>query len=273
MRFLLVFSLILTAVIAPFSWANSCKNALDFSMQIAADKAGVVTLTSANVEVKARVYPLQQMLAHLRIDEAMIRDWSQRQLKVASIGESYSPLLPHLLNQGVAAQGVDLWYHTQALPDSFMGRQMKAYQEKYANHLVAASITERLPYEDNSLDVVVMHMLMNNFKDLKMREKIINEISRVLKKDGVAIIADFSGYVFQKEDAAFALNAGNKVLAADVNVVDYDPNIHGAEYGPDLQGRDKIRVAFRYMKFQKKPHDPFQSEKRYGTRPFANIHR
>ena len=232
-------------------FAADCDRFVALHYITSANNQGVVSAYQAfaSTGVTARVYPLPIMLKNLHITDDLVREWAVQNIKVVSIGESYSPLLPYLLNHGVAAKAVDLWYHSGSLPDTFMGRAMKEYQAKYSDHLIPGSILD-IPLQDNSVKVVIVHMLLNNFQNPEARNKAISEILRVLEPGGVALIADFSGYIYQKAEREFAESLGAYTIEADVKVIDWDPKMHG-EYGPDLQNAEVKRAALRFFAFQK----------------------
>lgn len=55
---------------------------------------------------------------------------------------------------------------------------------------IHANAAERLPFKDRSFDVVVMNMVLLNVSTLSEVKAILNEIGRVIKKDGIFIFSD-----------------------------------------------------------------------------------
>ena len=141
------------------------------------------------------LYPLSLVKENLGLGGQEIKDLEGQ--KIISIGEGFSGLLPHLLENGISVKGLDLWYHADDIPqESYVGGKMIKYIEQYGEHLIQGD-AKQMPFDDNIYDVVLSHQLVNNFLPhdaLVMRDssriipKIIDEVLRVLKPGGEARI-------------------------------------------------------------------------------------
>ena len=77
------------------------------------------------------------------------------------------------------------------ISEGMMAVGRKKLQKMKVDHIVELKYgdSENLPLEDNSVDAIIVAFGVRNFENL---EKGLGEFHRVLKKDGVAIILEFS---------------------------------------------------------------------------------
>lgn len=127
------------------------------------------------------LYPLHLVLSNLNLDFVTIRNL--RGKRVLSLAEGVSALLPFLLQQEVNSRGLDLWYSsTSNLPLNYTGRLMRQYVRTYGNYLIPGD-ARNIPLENESVDLIVSHMLVNNV-DFEAQKNILKEAMRVVKKGG-----------------------------------------------------------------------------------------
>jgi arsenite methyltransferase len=90
------------------------------------------------------------------------------------------------------AAGVDLWSTTDQSGNServtLRNAELEGVGDRIALH---TADMRRLPFPDESFDVVTSSLAIHNIPDTQGRERALAEILRVLKKDGTAMIADF----------------------------------------------------------------------------------
>ena len=119
--------------------------------------------------------------------------------KEVDVKKMFNDIAPHydFLNHFLSA-GIDKRWRKKAIKllSSYNPKQILDIATGTGDLAVDASViqfqqaaSENLPFIDSSFDAVTVAFGVRNFKDL---EKGLNEISRVLKKDGVAIILEFS---------------------------------------------------------------------------------
>ena len=132
------------------------------------------------------VFPDHIVLADLNLTQADLASRFKGK-SVVSVGEGVSGLLPLLLQNGVSARGLDLWYGSDNFPSNFSGKLMREYKEKYHDFLIPGD-AQNMPFESGSVDVVLSHLLLNNIENIEIQKKILSEIIRVLKVSGEARI-------------------------------------------------------------------------------------
>lgn len=127
-------------------------------------------------------YPLLFVLTNLGLTESLLKSLPP-DASIVSVGEGTSGLGPYLAARFPNTRFLDVWYNSQNLPP-----EMAAFVEKYKKYLLAGSST-LIPLPDRSQDLVVSHRLLNNFYDNEWAQyKSLDEMVRVLKKDGLALV-------------------------------------------------------------------------------------
>ena len=90
---------------------------------------------------------------------------------------------------GTGAGQDGLWFHSQGFDTTLTDATNVAFdsiKERSKNNIKISQvdITESLPFQDNSFDVVYAHLVLHYFNDEAMKS-IISEIQRVLCKEGL----------------------------------------------------------------------------------------
>jgi arsenite methyltransferase len=96
------------------------------------------------------------------------------------------------LNQGGSATGIDIWSNVD------MGRNS---EEATLRNLELEGMTERcklvsspaqeMPFPDSTFDVIVSNLCLHNIYDRPTRDRALQQIARVLKPGGVALLSDY----------------------------------------------------------------------------------
>lgn len=96
------------------------------------------------------------------------------------------------LNAGGHATGIDLWSNVDMGGNSETATQKNIDLEGVASrcNLVTGNAQE-MPFADASFDVILSNLCLHNIHDTPTRIKALNEIVRVLKPGGIALISDF----------------------------------------------------------------------------------
>lgn len=118
------------------------------------------------------------------------KDWINNTTIFAQFAVGYFPKQGKLLDLG-AGQGQDSRYFAELgydvtstdISDSAL-KLSKENAEGLDIKFMEVDITNKLPFEDNSFDIVYSHMALHYFTDKKTRE-VFQEIFRVLKPQGI----------------------------------------------------------------------------------------
>lgn len=96
------------------------------------------------------------------------------------------------LNAGGHATGIDLWSSVDMGGNSEAATQKNIDLEDVATRceLVTGNAQE-MPFTDASFDVIVSNLCLHNIYDRPTRTKALDEIVRVLKPGGIALISDY----------------------------------------------------------------------------------
>ncbi len=138
-----------------------------------------------------QTWALSELFKNMAIDNNVIEIWAQSHALILSLGEGTSNLVPTLVQRGVNAYGLDVCYSIAIdFPNTPRGEEMKNYLILNRSRLIIGD-ARYLPYEAETLDVVVSHKLVNNLHIADTLD-IITEILRVLKIGGEARIYGFS---------------------------------------------------------------------------------
>ncbi len=162
-------------------------------------------------------YPLLEVLKALELTPQTI-ERLKKSRQVVSIAEGLSGLLPYLLDHQVKTIGVDLWYRESRYPDTPHGRRLKAYNDKYGQHLRRGD-ARHLEFADESIDVVLSHKFVNNLH-IADTLRVFSEMVRILSIGGEARISDVykkTFYLIEKFSlehfgTAVSLNWSNDLL-------------------------------------------------------------
>lgn len=136
-------------------------------------------------------YPLETVLSNLELGSSDIAKLDGK--SVLSVAEGISGFIPFLLSKDIQARGLDIWYGQDDFPDNFSGKLMRKYVADYSEHLIQGS-AQSIPALDISYDLVVSHLLVNNFKSAEwsMIVDFITEAVRVTKPGGQIRIFGFA---------------------------------------------------------------------------------
>lgn len=105
-------------------------------------------------------------------------------------------LIPEL---GGLAVGVDLWRTEDQSFNTPAATMDNARLEGVADRVrVDTGDARRLPYDDNSFDVVLSHWVIHNLESQEDRLKALDEMLRVLRSGGVIALADIAGIAAYK---------------------------------------------------------------------------
>jgi arsenite methyltransferase len=88
------------------------------------------------------------------------------------------------------AIGVDIWRADQtdnSQANTLRNAELEGVEDRV--EVLTADITE-LPFDDNSVDVVVSSLVVHNISDPKGRERAISEAARVLRPGGRLVVVD-----------------------------------------------------------------------------------
>ncbi|ABY35664.1 Methyltransferase type 11 [Chloroflexus aurantiacus J-10-fl] len=90
------------------------------------------------------------------------------------------------------AIGIDLWQHEDLSGNTPEATLANAKAEGVADFVeVKTGDMRKLPFEDNTIDVVVSSLAIHNIPTKEGREQAIREIARVLKPNGQVALLDF----------------------------------------------------------------------------------
>lgn len=124
-------------------------------------------------------YPLATVQYGLNLIEEPLKP-NQVVLDVAA---GFSPLAEYLRSQGHNASSVDIWYSNPKFPETEAGRLMKQFVERNRQHLITSQ-AQNLPFENDSVDVVLSHLLVNNIEDDQLVVYMVKEAYRVIRPGG-----------------------------------------------------------------------------------------
>ncbi len=107
------------------------------------------------------------------------------------------------------ATGIDVWSKEDMAGNSEAATQRNLEIEGVAARcsLVSAGAQE-MPFGDASFDVVVSNLCLHNIYDRATRQRALEEIARVLKPGGVALISDYKNtreYAAKLRELGFAV--------------------------------------------------------------------
>lgn len=90
------------------------------------------------------------------------------------------------------AIGIDIWKDTDLSKNNPDTTNRNAMLENVAERVEVKTADMRdLPFDDESIDIIVASMALHNIKNKEERKKALQEINRVLKPEGKIAIMDF----------------------------------------------------------------------------------
>jgi SAM-dependent methyltransferase len=90
------------------------------------------------------------------------------------------------------ATGIDVWSKEDMAGNSEAATQRNLELEGVAAQCTLVSVgAQEMPFTDASFDVVVSNLCLHNIYDRATRQRALQEIARVLKPGGVALISDY----------------------------------------------------------------------------------
>lgn len=126
-----------------------------------------------------------------------LHEWSGAE-KVLDVGCGRGLLLAgaakhiHALNGTGRAVGIDIWSNTDMGGNSEAATLHNLELEGVSSLCTLVSVaSQEMPFEDASFDVVVSNLCLHNIYDKPTRQQALQQIVRVLKPGGVAIISDY----------------------------------------------------------------------------------
>lgn len=154
-----------------------------------------------------RAYPVPVLLKNLRISNELINEWAAKKLAVAVVGQHTKDFVSYLLSQGVFVYPVE-------------------------------DLKTKLPFNSKSIDVLIYDQVLS-YQEPTHRISTILEAMRVLKHGACALIADFSAFIYHKEDMDLAKRLFAEIPEQSVTLINDANN----------------RYPFRFLKLQRKKYD------------------
>ncbi len=205
---LLAFCLSFTALTTPsFASQSKCAELLHLPVEFEIYGEDFVLVNGIPVTGQF-MHPLKVVMGNLGITELDVQK-TYRNKKVLTIGEGVSELLPFFLAQGVAARGLDVWYHNDGFDDNYSGKIMRKYVRKYGAHLIQGD-AKKIPLRSGSIDKVFSHLLVNNVEHDE-QVAIVEEVIRILKVGGEARLFGFGDDGAELIQDYISAEAGEKV--------------------------------------------------------------
>lgn len=106
-----------------------------------------------------------------------IKKYTKTNDKVLDIGCGNGRLLELFKNKNINYTGIDS-----------SKKLIRLAKEKYPNHSFFRENALDLPFADNSFNIVYSVAVLHHIPSKELQKKFVNEISKVLKKDGKAVI-------------------------------------------------------------------------------------
>jgi arsenite methyltransferase len=96
------------------------------------------------------------------------------------------------LQDGGHATGIDIWSNEDMGGNSEAATMRNIELEKVTDRCTLVSVgAQAMPFVDASFDVIVSNLCLHNIYDGPTRRKALDEIARVLKPGGLALISDY----------------------------------------------------------------------------------
>lgn len=107
------------------------------------------------------------------------------------------------------ATGIDIWSNTDMAANSAVATERNLELEGVRPLCTLVSKpAQEMPFGDGSFDVVVSNLCLHNIYDRGTRQRAVEQIARVLRPGGVAIISDYKltrEYAHQLRELGFAV--------------------------------------------------------------------
>jgi arsenite methyltransferase len=93
---------------------------------------------------------------------------------------------------GDAATGIDIWSNVDMGGNSEAATRQNLEIEGIADRCTLLSVpAQEMPFPDDTFDVIVSNLCLHNIYDRTTRRQAVQQIARVLKPGGVAILSDY----------------------------------------------------------------------------------
>lgn len=114
------------------------------------------------------------------------------------------------LNGGGHATGIDIWSNTDMASNSSGATEYNLELEGISRFCTLVSKpAQEMPFADASFDLVLSNLCLHNIYERPTRRQAIDQIARVLKPGGTAILSDYKltrEYAKQLRELGFAVN-------------------------------------------------------------------
>ena len=96
------------------------------------------------------------------------------------------------LDRGGAATGIDIWSNEDMGGNSEVATQHNLELERISHRCTLVSVAaQEMSFPDGSFDVILSNLCLHNIYDREQRFRALQQIARVLKPGGVAILSDY----------------------------------------------------------------------------------
>ncbi len=164
-------------------------------------------------------YPLDVIYKNMGLDSESVLQLKGK--RVVSVGEGYSDLLPDLLSKDVAAFGMDLWYDQKEFPNNETGKRMKTYVEKYSAQLITASCANVPTKLYGTMDLVLMHQLLNNLSE-DDRQRCAQESVAMVRPGGRAVFACLASSTAERISENLKIKHPFDIVTTYIVAMDYE---------------------------------------------------
>lgn len=90
------------------------------------------------------------------------------------------------------ATGIDIWSRTDMAGNSEAATRKNLELEGVADRCtLVGRPAQEMPFPDESFDVVLSNLCLHNIEDRTLRQRAVQQVARVLKPGGTAILSDF----------------------------------------------------------------------------------
>ncbi|HUO15522.1 MAG TPA: class I SAM-dependent methyltransferase [Verrucomicrobiae bacterium] len=136
---------------------------------------------------KSRHRDLMLGMHRWRGDENVLDVGCGRGLLIAGVAKRIAEL-----NGGGRATGIDIWSNTDMAGNSAAATERNLQLEGVAQLCTLVSMpAQEMPFADASFDLVVSNLCLHNIYDRDARHRALDQIARVLKPGGTAILSDY----------------------------------------------------------------------------------